>query len=146
MMIANAFSTKKNTFCLGVLRVMKLDSPIVGIRKSTTLIYDKYRSFYTLLVPENVEKFENKITGGVAGLDPGIRTFLTLYSHDSCYEICNNHDFSKYYTKIDKLNRCFPTEKNKQCKKYKKCIGKIYDKMNNKIRDMHLTSFSLYLH
>ena len=148
------FSSVENAICLRVLKEMKTKESIIGINKNCTIRYDKYTFSYTLLVPIVLEpkNFNSRIK--ICGIDPGIRTFLTVYSKDDCFNICESPKLNKYFEKIDRLNgklnknydpriNCeyikkyhtkFITPESKQTRKYKKAIGKVYDKIHNRMR------------
>jgi IS605 OrfB family transposase len=126
------FSKKINGFCTTMLGSMKTSEPL-NIIKTSTLSYDKYTSRYVLYVPQEIQGKTNETRNLVCGIDPGIRTFLTVYSKEDVLEIGNNINFDKYYDKIDKINKNL----NKESRKYKKAMGKVYDKLNNKVKDMH---------
>lgn len=128
------FSTKENAFCIRLLGKMKSDFDLRKITKTTILKYDSITKRYTLHTPLFIEAeiLVNKVS---CGIDPGLRTFLCVYSRRNCYQICNNINFNNRFLMIDKLNERY--KNNKQSKKYKKLITKSYDKINNKIKDMH---------
>ncbi len=126
------FSKSINGFCTNNLGPMKSSEPL-NITKTSNLSYDKYTSRYVLYVPIEVKGKINETRNLVCGIDPGIRTFLTVYSKEDVVEIGNRINFDKYYDKIDKMNSIM----NKESRKYKKAIGKVYDKIHNKVKDMH---------
>ena len=81
-------------------------------------------------------KKENKCS-----IDPGVRTFLSVYSKNGCFEIGNKikETFKPFYKKLDKITSLKGSEKISE-KKYKKAITIVYEKMTNKIKDMHWKS------
>jgi putative transposase len=77
-------------------------------------------------------------TLGNCGIDPGIRTFLTVYSKADVVHISSDHDrFNRYFRKIDKINRNHSTKESRQIRRYEKAIKHVYDKMHNVVKDMH---------
>ncbi|RYE13715.1 MAG: hypothetical protein EOP34_08220 [Rickettsiales bacterium] len=122
------FSKVKNGFCTNVLGELKSDKSIIAPEKGCVLVYDRYLSKYVLHMPYEVNVKSMEINDLNCGIDPGIRTFLTVYSRDDVLEIGKNINYEKYFSKIDSLNKSM---------KYKKAIGKVYDKINNKTKDMH---------
>jgi transposase len=84
----------------------------------------------------NRMKKENKCS-----IDPGVRTFMSVYSKGECFEIGNQtrETLKPVYKKIDKLAALKDTEKINE-KKYKRAVTKIYEKISNKIKDMHWKS------
>ncbi|XWV26701.1 putative transposase [Tupanvirus soda lake] len=131
------FSKKNNGFCTSVLKEMVSSDILENINETCILSYDKYKSTYILSIPKYIEPKEYQTRNLVCGIDPGVRTFLTVYSKEDCHQIGNDINFNKYYYKIDRLNQINSTEEAKQTRKYKRAIGKIYDKINNKVKDMH---------
>lgn len=101
------FSTDKNAFCVRALKVMKSDIPFDDHMGTSILSYDKYKSKYILAAPITKETTDFKSRELACGIDPGSRTFLTVYSRKDCHQICNDPDFSKYFKKIDNLNARF---------------------------------------
>ena len=65
------------------------------------MIFFKLSRFIKIYFTENRLKTKNKCE-----IDPGVRTFLTVYSKDKVHEIGTNinETLNKYYNKIDKLN------------------------------------------
>lgn len=134
------FSKVKNGFCTNVLGEFKTDISIINPEKGCILVYDRYTSKYTLHMPQTIEVKTTKVNDLNCGIDPGIRTFLTVYSRNDIIEIGKNINYDKYFKKIDKLNTYYDVNEeneDKQSMKYRKSIGKIYDKINNKTKDMH---------
>ena len=133
------FSQKTNGFCVSVLGNIKSEYPIKP-DSGCVLQYDKYTSKYVLHMPKKYKVSDNVVDYLIAGADPGIRTFLTVYSKGNVMEFCKNANYDKYFNKIDKLNTYYGVNeenKNNQSRKYKKAIGKIYDKIHNLSKDMH---------
>lgn len=135
------FPEKYNGFCVTILGEMKSDVPFDEEMKTSILKYNKSKSTYHLSVPVDKSYYETTNTRPnnlVCGIDPGARTFLTVYSDEDCLQICNMayNQFQKYYDRIDRINETFD-EKAKQTRKYKKAITKVQNKINNKMMDMH---------
>ncbi|AFX93238.1 putative transposase [Megavirus courdo11] len=131
------FSKTKNSFCTSIIGEINSEKPFNNTKKTCILSYDKYKSTYTLNIPRDSGKGTFTTRKLVCGIDPGVRTFLTVYSKKDCYQICNNPNFKKYYKRMDRLNEIFTSEESCQTRKYKKSIGKMFDKINNKVKDMH---------
>ena len=131
------FSRAKNGFCISVLKEISSEESIIGIRETCVLIYDRYKSTYVLSVPKYINPEKNSTRKLVCGIDPGVRTFLAVYSKKECNTIGNNINFDKYYKKIDRLNQIFESANSKETRKCKCTISKINDKITNKVRDMH---------
>ncbi|XWV26694.1 putative transposase [Tupanvirus soda lake] len=131
------FSKVKNGFCISVLGEIPSNESLENISETCILSYDKYNSKYTLSVPKYIEPKEYETRNLICGIDPGVRTFLTVYSKEDVYQIGNDIDFNKYFYKIDRLNQICDSKESKQTRKYKRAIGKVYDKINNKVKDMH---------
>lgn len=134
------FSKVKNGFCTNVFGEIKSERSIMSPERGCVLSYDRYTSKYILHMPKTVVTESTSVNNLNCGIDPGIRTFLTVYSKNDVLEIGKNINYNKYFDKIDSLNSHFDVNdenKNKQCMKYKKAIGKIYDKINNRTKDMH---------
>ncbi|RYX78567.1 hypothetical protein EON71_01100 [bacterium] len=134
------FSKVNNGFCTNILGEMQSDRSIMNPERGCVLGYDRYTSKYVLHMPKTVVTTNKTVNDLNCGIDPGIRTFLTVYSKNDVLEIGKNINYDKYFNKIDKLNTFFDVNdenKDKQSMKYKKAIGKIYDKINNKTKDMH---------
>jgi len=154
-------SSKKNGFCVSVLKEMKCENnyDLRKIKKTIKLQYDKHLNKYYLLIPQEITKVDNKINEHIqnnninkinnninnrikikkaCGLDPGIRTFATIYGEDNVYQVGNNckEMLKHYYKQIDKITS--RKDKNEiSNKKYKKAMNRIYGKIENKVKDLH---------
>ncbi len=94
------------------------------------------------LISKRKHNLDNRIKkDNKCSIDPGVRCFLTTYSKNGCYEIGNKikDTFKPVYKKIDKITSLKGKEKISE-NKYKKAITKVYEKMTNKIKDMHWKS------
>ncbi|RYE11642.1 MAG: hypothetical protein EOP34_12060, partial [Rickettsiales bacterium] len=124
------FSKVKNGFCTNVFGEFKSDKSIIAPEKGCVLVYDRYLSKYLLHMPYEITVKSTKINDLNCGIDPGVRTFLTVYSKNDVLEIGKNVNYEKYFNKIDSLNKNFDVNnenKTIQSMKYKKAIGKVYD-------------------
>jgi transposase len=148
----------KNEYQIGIcpreIGNVKCSSDIKDIPKITktcTLQYDRLRSTYTLIIPrtETVGEIINRRVlrnkkdmtrrkVGKAGGDPGERTFVTVYSKNKVYDICNNvrGKLKKYYEDIDKMTYNFKRFKMRRGDYYRR-RNRIEKKVENIIDDMH---------
>lgn len=121
---AGAFSKKKNMFSRKV-GVINTSQSIIGIKNNCRLTMKNGK--FILFVPKmtTVNKYEREIE--CCSLDPGLRTFQTIYCADgSNYSIGNNVS--------DKLKPLFEKLDNGKTSKYKK---RIRDKISNIVDDLH---------
>ena len=126
-----AFSTKKNGFATRVLGKMISSSPLKDITRECRLCYDFQCNRFKIFIP--CDKVTNTTVKRqpLCALDPGIRTFQTIYSPSgNLHEICNNSstfEIKKLINRIDKA-------KGENPEKYK---SRLRAKLKNKITDMH---------
>ena len=108
-------------------------SEIIRTSHDVRLGYCTRTKQYTLHVP--CEK-KNKVVlkrNKQCSLDPGIRTFQTIYSDSgTCVKACSN--LSKIQNSLDKIDKA---NTFRDTRKYKKCTGRLYDKIRNRIADLH---------
>ena len=124
---AQLFSKKKNAIAVRALGEMKSDKTLMDVTRTCNLIYDRHKCIWTLLVPGDVaaKKVDRSEAKTQCGIDPGIRTFLTVYSPNKVYNIGDHQQgvLIKILRKIDQLNKhC--TERDYSGKRNKK------DKLN----------------
>lgn len=148
-----AFSKNKNGFYISSLGELESNDSLVNIENAAILTFDKITKKYILRISFTQKSLlkrikSNNINSNITrnikqkdntcGIDPGIRTFLTIYSENSSYSIGSNlgNQFKKYYKKIDKINSLYSTNNLSENKK-KKALTKYYDKITNKVKDMH---------
>ena len=119
---------------------IKSSVEIEKINKNSLLQYDSIKKIFWLIVPydDEINKIYEK--NEKCGIDIGIRTFLTTYSPERSYEIGTKETTYKnidmYNKKIDSIkSRYEKKEINK--KSYENGLVKYYDRIRNKINDMH---------
>jgi len=128
---------------LGNIRCSPMINEIESVDKTSTIIYDKIKKSYMLLIPvkKKIKEFLIKEemlerTSKKCGADGGVTTFVTVYGEDQVSQLGKNpgNILKKYYRKIDYLNE-------KRCKmkgkKYDRKMIKAQDSIKNKIADMH---------
>lgn len=132
-----SFSKKNNTFS-SKLGDIETNIRMIKIKHNCVLQHDKFKNTYKLIVPVD-DKMDFKVKREEkCGIDIGVRTFLTTYSKSETYEIGTNtyKTIDKYHKKIDNIRRADARGiigKNE----FEKINGKYYDKLKNKIQDMH---------
>jgi len=134
----SAFGKNKKTFCptvFGEKINTNNDTDFSDVECGATLLYNYRNNRFTLLKPTkvNMENNESKMYKYIS-LDPGIRTFLTGYSHKHVTKIGTNlkEELSKQLKNIDLINN---SELNS--KKKKKAENKRYEKIKNLVDDLH---------
>lgn len=130
-----SISLLKNAIFVTQLGKMKTSTKIPRARTSE-LFYDTCTNIYTLAVPRDVQPKQFQTRNLTCGIDPGIKTFLTLYSEEETYEIGHEIDFERYFKKIDAIHYLYNTGKYTKAK-YKKRLAKVNGKLQRKVRDMH---------
>lgn len=135
----NFISSTKNTFCSTVFKeAFKLQNnfQLKNIHCDFTIHYNRQLDEFQLLNPIKTNQEINKENKNAAGLDPGLRSFMTIFSNGKCVKVGDNliKKILKYTKKIDKLNdkNC-----NKKIKIKKQLLRKCYKKINNLIDDLH---------
>jgi IS605 OrfB family transposase len=100
--------------------------------------YNKY--FIYILLPEKIKKQEKIKIYNFCGVDPGIRTFVTIYGNKELTEIeLKNNILEKYNKKLKMLKslRMLPKLQNKRNKYRKKQLNKIEKKKRSIIDILH---------
>lgn len=134
-----SFPLSKNTFgvtngfCTGVLGELKTSEPVNSSinTKMCRLVYQNDR--FVLWVPKEREKVTVTKRHQAVALDPGLRTFQTLYDGKNCMKIGNNsyHRLRKYISKINK------TKGIASQKRIKRLHKRLFKKIANIVDDMH---------
>jgi transposase len=107
------------------------------INNDVRLTKQKNKYFLNIPVPINYE--ESQILTNYCGVDPGIRTFLTTFGNNSCYEYKHN----KF--KLNKLNREIDLIKSRRCSQNrvrKKTFNKRETYKSNLIDEVHWKSIN----
>ena len=113
------------------------------------LIYDKYENKYYVNVPKYVFRNKSFIRNPIGILDPGMRTFQTLYGLDHVIKIGNDmiESISKRLLKIDDLqSKINSSTKNRNVRKhkYKRSINRHHKKIEHLQQELHYKT-SIYL-
>ena len=84
----NVFSKKINGFCVSQLGIMKSNVILKErISKNSILQYNSLKDEFYVISPKEETFNCNKYRANKCGCDIGIRTFITTYSENECYEI-----------------------------------------------------------
>lgn len=137
----SAFSKTKNAFAIKQLGEMK-SSELFNVTKESRLCYNARTGIFVLRVPYDKNTFEVINKSHTASLDPGIRTFQTVYSPEgNCYEICSEKSNAQIYQLLKRIDRKKPNnETNPRTiadATHRKYTLKLREKLRNKITDMH---------
>ncbi len=140
-----AVSKKYNTLFPEALgkRDIKSGIPLNIIRKNDTngvLYYDSRTNKFFVRAPLEIFGKAEVKKYNKCGVDPGIRTFLTTYSTESCYEIGTNTNvrIDKLHKKIDKIEDNFKLSTLKKSRTREK----YQSKLTNLVNDLHQKSAS----
>jgi putative transposase len=136
-----AFSKVKNAFCTTVLGIMQSDHPIMGIKSAAQLVYDRNRNSWTLMITGKItgkKIVTSKNAHRKCGCDPGVRTFMTVYSPNAVYDIGENTQsaYKPLMEKIDHINTHF--DAGLLTKRKAKCAtAKRYKRIHNLTTELH---------
>ena len=104
------------------------------ISRDCRLMY-KRKKWY-IVVPVPIKKVKSTIDLG-CGIDPGVRKFVTVFGDDQITMVTYRKELlKKYQKKLDELQSS-RDRGNISKPKYERGIGRVYDKMDNLVRDMH---------
>jgi transposase len=152
------FSKNKNGFYVKYLSENKKfiefkTKPEINLTKSTILhnvrlTYMKLKDKFILHIPTEVTK-ESNITNNKCFIDPGNKTFLTIYNpKGECYKLYNRDENKRLFKLIDKryiLKKILEEKYNKNnikrnpilINKFNKCYKQISYKIKNLIKELH---------
>lgn len=110
------------------------------INQLRDFIIQKQCNKYFLLLPANpkIETYENRMP--VVSLDPGIKTFQTIYSDEICGEIGKDYitkEITPINIRIDNLEKQKKDKKYRTRKNIEKRILSLRAKVTNKVRYFH---------
>ena len=139
-------SKKKNSIFIKILEEIKSSLPLNLIKKNSILQFDSFKNTFTIISPIDMNKNICLKQYKKCGIDIGVRTFLTVYSPEVCYEIGTNTNkvIDKLNNRLDKIK----SSKNNNIiseKKYNKLFFKYSDKKQNLVNDLHNKSSQFLL-
>jgi IS605 OrfB family transposase len=138
---------------MGPIKIIDPDFEWSDIAKDYKLIYEKYTRKYYIHVPYYLEKREQIERNPIAIMDPGERTFQTLYGLDHVIFIGENirPSITKRLFKIDELISKLNSKKKTHLKKtkvrkrnYKRAIDRHHRKLKHLADELHWKT-ALYL-
>jgi putative transposase len=94
---------------------------------------------YYLIVSEEVQQVKTDKQGRLVALDPGGRTFMTLFSEGSYGWLGNDYNFyfQKLYFRLDKLVSKISQVPSQQKRRFKKVASRLLCKIKNLIKEFH---------
>jgi putative transposase len=134
----NAISKKINSIFSSKLNEVKSSLPLKTITKNSILQYDSFNKTFIIITPKDKNETIKLKQHKKCGIDIGVRTFLTTYSKNACYEfgVNTNKIIDRINKRLDNIQKS--KDENKISKeKYKKLNYKYRDKLFNLIKDMH---------
>ena len=100
----------------------------------------KQKNKYFLYIPIGIKYTPKQTLINYCGVDPGLRTFLTTFGNNSCYEYKHNKlKFNKLNREIDSIKREKHIGKNRI---RKKSLNKRESKKSNLINEIHWKSIN----
>ena len=129
-----SFQLHYNTFCVSQLGKLKTSTKISRARTSN-FIFDTCIKRFTLFLPNDIQSKKFTTRNLTCGIDPGIKTFLTVYSENECYEIGHEIDFEKHFNKAS-VYHSLRKMRHYTKAQYKKKLAKHNDKLKRKVKDM----------
>ena len=99
----------------------------------------KYYDQWYVCIPQKIETLESENQGKIVSLDPGVRTFQTFYSEDSCGKIAEN-SFGRIHRLCFYLDDLLSRASRAKCKQKRnmlKAASKMRIKIKNLIQELH---------
>ena len=128
-----------NGFYINSFGEMKSDISLNSIRKESIVQYDSFTKKYYIITPRDKQRDRLVTREKLCGIDIGVRTFATVYSHNKCYEIgtdLSKKKIDRHLSRMDKLNSHIDQKLIGGYKAIKVRL-KYSDKMYNRITDLH---------
>jgi IS605 OrfB family transposase len=133
----NCFSKRKNGFCIRKLGEMRSSTPIVGSKESK-LTVEGGRTY--LYVPVQTPTFEVVGSRKECALDPGVRTFQTMYCTRGTKEYGKrvSDKIAKVHKKLKTLDSRKGTSNSRdRVRWYEKARNKVYATLKSSIKQLH---------
>ena len=133
----NFINAKKNTFCSTIFKdsfKFQDNFQLKDINCDFIIQYNRKIDEFQLLNPIKIQQVNDNIQNNSCSLDPGIKTFLTLFSNNMCAKIGDNlkDKIIKYHYQIERMDRANKRERIKE-----KIRRKYHKKIENAIDDLH---------
>jgi hypothetical protein len=138
-----------NTFCSSVFgKNIASSEPFYENERTSTILWNKRTNRFFLQIPIDKKVQEPLLldTKDICAIDPGIRTFATVYGTKAIYQIGENYQemVAKEFKKMDNLECKIETQQNpKDLRKMKKRVKIIQQKIENRVDDMHFKASKL---
>jgi transposase len=139
--IESGMVKNSNGFCVRDFGIMNSGKIVLKtvITKDSIVQYDNFTKKYYIITPRDKQRDKLVTKEPLCGVDIGVRTFATVYSHNKCYEIGTDlakKKIDKHLSRIDKLSSHID-QKLISGSKATKVRLKYSDKMSNRITDLH---------
>lgn len=124
----------KNLKITGNSPLFRMQEPLPSIKHDSIIHFDGLS--YYLCIPVDIENQDKKLGNNIVSLDPGVRTFQTMYSlNGECYKLGHNN-FSRIFKILLWIdNNISKTSKNNKIRilKARRKIKRLINEMHNKI-------------
>lgn len=134
------FSSKNNSFYIKSLGILNSSQPINKdkIKHDCRLTYDSNKNIFILHTPTDIIITESLERFNVCGIDPGLKTFLTVYNpQKECIKIMNRDNTLKLTRLINKKINLMKLDRTKTIVK---AILKNNKKIYNNVKELHYKS------
>ena len=148
MSIESHYTNEKGFYSsrMGQIKILDMDFKWTDIEHDYKLIYDKYTNKYYIHVPQYVESKqqpEDDDRNEIASMDPGEKTFQTVYGLDHVIFIGQKtskviwNRLEKIDTKKKKNKKKTKTKSRKRNRNYKKAIDRHHRKIDHYVDELH---------
>lgn len=131
------FSKNKNSFYTKALGILDSSIPIrrTNITHDCKLTYDRNKNTFILHSPRDIVITETSELFNSCGIDPGLKTFLTVYNPEKeCIKIMNR-DNTKKLSRL--INKKISLMKLKRTRIVSKAILRNNSKIYNNVKELH---------